>query len=163
MILARQRAARRRGIVWTVEAAVVLPLLLLFLFAVFEFARFLFVNQLINNAAREGARYAVVNVTTATTTQVQNYVNNYLAGQGVQLKNFTPANNIKVFQADPVTGKDTGNSWQNTPACQSIGVTVTGTYTPVIGGTFKLLGNTQVTILGPTTVQATAIMMSEAN
>jgi Flp pilus assembly protein TadG len=163
MMIARNKTGKRRGIVWTVEAAVVLPLLLLVFFAVFEYARFLFTVQMVNNAAREGARYAVTNIATASTSQVQTYVDNYMAGQGVQLQGYTPANNIKVFQANPATGQDNSGGWQNTKPGYPIGVQINGTYTPVLFGSFKLFGNTQVSILGSTTIKATCIMTSEAN
>lgn len=43
-----------------VEFALVAPLLFLMVFGSFEFARFIFFYELLNNATREGARYAIV-------------------------------------------------------------------------------------------------------
>ena len=43
-----------------VEFAIVLPLLVLLIFAMIEFGLYLFNRQVITNAAREGARYGVV-------------------------------------------------------------------------------------------------------
>jgi hypothetical protein len=43
-----------------VEFALVAPMLFLLLFAIIEGARFVFYNELLNNATREGARYAIV-------------------------------------------------------------------------------------------------------
>ncbi len=55
----RRPAAARRGSTLT-EAALVLPLFLMFLFGVFEYGRYILVLQVSTNAAREGARWAVV-------------------------------------------------------------------------------------------------------
>ena len=60
-MLLRRRAARRRGMT-IVESALVLSVFLMLLFGLFEYCRFLMVLHLTNNAARDGARYAVVNV-----------------------------------------------------------------------------------------------------
>jgi Flp pilus assembly protein TadG len=55
------RPTRRRGVT-VVESAAVMSVFLLLLFGMFEYCRFLMVLHVTNNAAREGARYAVVNV-----------------------------------------------------------------------------------------------------
>ena len=44
----------------TVEMALVLPLVLLFILGLFEYGRYLMTLQLFNNAAREGARLGIV-------------------------------------------------------------------------------------------------------
>jgi Flp pilus assembly protein TadG len=56
-----RRPARRRGAT-IVELALLLSLFLMFLFGIFEYCRFLLVLQTATNAARDGARYAVVNL-----------------------------------------------------------------------------------------------------
>jgi len=43
-----------------VEFAMVAPLFFVLLFAIMEGARFVFYNEMLNNATREGARYAIV-------------------------------------------------------------------------------------------------------
>lgn len=55
------RSRRRRGLT-IVESALVMSVFLLLLFGMFEYCRFLMVLHVSNNAAREGARYAVVNM-----------------------------------------------------------------------------------------------------
>ena len=60
--LCRHRRRRLRSGATLVETALVLSLLLLFLFGIFEYARYLLVHQLLANAARDGVRYASVNV-----------------------------------------------------------------------------------------------------
>jgi Flp pilus assembly protein TadG len=61
--------------------AVVTPILLLFIFGMIEFGRFIMVGQLAVNATREGDRYAVQ--ADATPTQVKTLAKQYLAGSGV--------------------------------------------------------------------------------
>jgi hypothetical protein len=98
----------------------------------------------------------VVNTTSVTTSQIQNYVDGYMAGQGArQLVGYTPATNITVYKADPTTGQNLGQSWQNAGWGDAIGVTVTGTYQPLLPN-FLHMG-TNLTITG------TCVMSSEAN
>ena len=61
MLTTRLRKNRRRGVT-VVESALVLGVFLLLLFGMFEYCRFLMVLHVTNNAAREGARYAAVNL-----------------------------------------------------------------------------------------------------
>lgn len=61
MLATRLRRTRRRGMT-VVESALVLSVFLMLLFGMFEYCRFLMVLHVSNNAAREGARYAVVNI-----------------------------------------------------------------------------------------------------
>jgi Flp pilus assembly protein TadG len=81
----RQPQRKRRGAT-TVEAALLLAPLILIVFSIFEYGFLLMNWNLINNAAREGCRYAVVNNTSGTvSTNVQTIVNGFMAGQS---KNF---------------------------------------------------------------------------
>ena len=67
MVIRKLRADRRRGIN-TVETAAVLVLLLSLMLGVFEFSRLLMAWDLLNNAAREGCRYAIANNTNSAVT-----------------------------------------------------------------------------------------------
>lgn len=125
-----------------------LPVCLMFLLGLFDFARVIMIRQVVTNAAREGCRYAVVNTDTATTGQVQTYVTNFLCGQ--QIKSLA----INVYQADPTTGANLG-SWNNATLSNSIGVQITGTISPITP-TFSLLPSSLP-------IQSTCIMASEAN
>ena len=60
-MLLRRRANRRRGMT-VVESTLVLSVFLMLLFGLFEYCRFLMVLHVTHNAARDGARYAVVNL-----------------------------------------------------------------------------------------------------
>ena len=151
----RSQRKNRRSAASIVEFAFVAPIFFLLMFGVFEYCRFLFTLQLVNNAAREGARYAVVNISTDTTASVQAYVNSYLAGQGAtQYVGYTPASNITVYMADPITGQNTGQSWQNAYWGNAIGVTITGTYQPIVPGLLSLTGSRTLTGTCVLTVEA---------
>jgi Flp pilus assembly protein TadG len=155
------RLSRRRSAAHLVEFAFVLPVFLMVLMGIFEYGRFLFTIQLMNNAAREGARYAVVNVTTVSTTDILTYVDQYMAGQGAaQLVGYTLSGSnpsIKVYKADPSTGLDSNPSvsWQNAGWGDAIGVTVKGTYQPFTPGLLYLTGSV--------TLQASCAITCEAN
>lgn len=71
-----QRAKRRGTAV--VEFAIVAPLFFLVIIAMVEFGRIMMVEQILTNAAREGARRAILEQTTASEAQLA--VDNYLAG-----------------------------------------------------------------------------------
>lgn len=55
----RHRSSRTRGQA-LVEFSLVAPLFFLLLFAIIDFGRYVYYVQVLNNAAREGARYAIV-------------------------------------------------------------------------------------------------------
>ena len=77
-------ATRRSGAV-AVEAAIVLPLVLVLLFGIWEVGRFVLVGQMLNTAAREGARLAAggyTNGTPVTAGMVQQAVQDYLTAAG---------------------------------------------------------------------------------
>ena len=145
----RSRANRRRrsGAV-VVETALVLNVCLIFLLGLYDFSRVIMMQQLVTNAAREGCRYAVVNTSTATTSQVQAYVTNYLCGQ--QIANLV----INVYEANPTTGANLG-AWTNAGLSNSVGVQVTGTIS-TLTPTFSMLPRSLP-------LSATCVMASEGN
>jgi Flp pilus assembly protein TadG len=61
-----------------VEFAVVVPLLLVLLFGIIEFAIILYDKAMITNASREGARRGIVAELTNRQTEITDTVNNYL-------------------------------------------------------------------------------------
>jgi Flp pilus assembly protein TadG len=111
---------RRRGAV-AVETSMVLIFMLSFVFGIFEFSR-LFMNwNLLNNAAREGCRYAVVNNTSPTIgTEVLTTATKFMAGQTGSFTNFTVT----------VTGAHQGvtTAVNNLAPGDMITVTASGTY-----------------------------------
>lgn len=62
MLATRLRQHRRRRGMTIVESTLVLSVFLMLLFGMFEYCRFLMVLHVTNNAARDGARYASVNL-----------------------------------------------------------------------------------------------------
>jgi Flp pilus assembly protein TadG len=86
MIISRpNRRSERRGVV-AVEAAVVMPFLIITMFGLWEVGRLIQVNQIVNNAAREGARLAAgayVNGTPVTVAMVQQAVRDYMRASGL--------------------------------------------------------------------------------
>ena len=147
----KQLRKQRKGAV-TVEAAFVLPILIVMMFAIFEYGRFAFVRNVIDHASREGARFAVVRtVDDGTTSQdILDYVNEQLVGQGGQLENL----NIEVYEADPDDGTEI-DDWQNAAFGEPIAIRITGDYRPITAAMLFL----------PTTIpmEALCMMRSEAN
>jgi Flp pilus assembly protein TadG len=142
----RLRRPRRRGAT-IVETALVLGLALMFVLGLFDFGRVIMMQQLVENAAREGARQAVVGTSSMSTAQIQAIVTQYMAGQTVS------SLSISIYEADPTTGANIG-TWTNASLTNCIAVQVTAncaTMTP----TFSLLPS-----LVP--LKATAVMYSEA-
>jgi len=93
-------------------------------FAVFEYGWLLMNWNLLNNAAREGCRYALANNTSSTiNTDVQGIVTNFMAGENANFNNFT----VTVSGTHNGTSY-TGNAVSNLAAGDLISVTVTGNY-----------------------------------
>ena len=86
-----------------IEAAITVPVILLISVGIFEFGRAYQTQQVLTNAAREGARMAVITGTTddAIRTRVRNYL------QGGALPGYATAN-IDIARAVALTGSDTG-------------------------------------------------------
>jgi Flp pilus assembly protein TadG len=84
----RNRVSPRSGAA-LVEFAVVLPVFVLFILGIIEFGRAFMVGQLVTNAAREGARQAVLDG--STNSAVTSTINNFLLGAGN-----IPSSNITV-------------------------------------------------------------------
>jgi Flp pilus assembly protein TadG len=120
MIIRKQQRKRRWGGV-AVETAFVLIPMMMFLCGVFEYGRLLMDWNLLNNAAREGCRYALANNTSSTiSTDVQNVVLVRMAGRQADFGNFTVT----------VTGTHQGASTpvNNLVPGDLVTVTVSGTY-----------------------------------
>jgi Flp pilus assembly protein TadG len=173
-MLVRQTKDRRRA-ASVVEMAFVLPLALLFLFAIFEYGRYLMVLHIANNAAREGARFASVNtnlgsdpspviaVVKARMAQVDQQLSGYSATVFCvdQTGLYDTTNNVAIYP--PTIKAQSGSNWNDAKFGQGIAVQITGTYVPVLANipTFDRLNIPIFTASVPLTV--TAMMNSEAN
>jgi len=100
---ATKRHHHKRKGATVVEFAFVAPVLFLIVFGIIEFGRLLMVQQVLTNASREGARRAITE--SATSTEVEQLVNNYLTGGRVSGATVTvsPASLDSLDLGDPVT------------------------------------------------------------
>jgi Flp pilus assembly protein TadG len=146
------RKQARRG-AHIVEAAIVLPIVLLLILGIFEYCRFIFLLQVAENAAREGARYAVARTGDGTTiAQVRSHVNNAMAGRQAELAGYT----VSVENVNPDTGAViTGSAWNDAPFGGAIRVRVSGTYSFIIPSLLNLPSTLPISI--------SSMMSSEAN
>ena len=94
----------RRGAA-VVEFAVVSPVFFLLVFGMIEYGRMVMVQQLLTNAAREGARVGVLDNSTAT--EVRTAVKTYLTAAKITLTDdkitCSPANPSSATYGQPVT------------------------------------------------------------
>ncbi len=151
----RNRSHNRRGTA-AVEAALVLPMTLLFMFGIIEYGRYVMTMQILNSAARAGARYALSHVQpvilngvtyTNTTAAVQGVVTTAMAGQSLS------SQSIQVFEST-TTGQNIG-AWTSAQAGQSVCVQITGNYIPIISRYLYLPTLIPVTIQSVTRVEST--------
>jgi Flp pilus assembly protein TadG len=97
-------ASKDRRAAVAVEAAIVLPVLLVLMLGVWEVGRLIEVNQIMVNSAREGARFAAggyVNGTPVTAAMVQQAVKDYMTAAGLPTAAVSGAQVNLVCQAAP--------------------------------------------------------------
>jgi Flp pilus assembly protein TadG len=113
MIRRRPRTGRRGAAV--VEMTAVVSVFLLLLFGVLEYCRYMFMRQLVANAAREGARYCVTStyrddVVADTEARVRKFMGGFDSKLDGKIRNFTiqvyrgDANGEKVYAYDSAGG-----------------------------------------------------------
>jgi Flp pilus assembly protein TadG len=102
--LVRQPETNRRGAA-TVETALVLPIFFMVLLGMVEVGRAFMVSQLLTNAAREGARVAIM--TNSTNTEVTNTVTDIVERTvGVTPSEVTVSIIVTPYPGNPSTGND---------------------------------------------------------
>lgn len=154
MRLHRNRANRRKGMT-IVESALVLSVFMMMLFGIFEYCRYIMVLHIVNNAARDGARYAAVNVNTLDVTGTQTAIINYTKARLNGIMNNIPDAQVAVYPCDTagltsnppiLRSKSTTGSapypdpfgstpyspWNNAQFTERIAVTIKATYTPAL-------------------------------
>jgi Flp pilus assembly protein TadG len=100
MTIRQPNLSRARRGATVVEMAAVLSVLLLILFSIFEYGRYMLVENLLINAVRDGARYALVHCQDATViADTQAVVRQKMAGLDSQLASL----NIQVFPTNSPT------------------------------------------------------------
>lgn len=144
------RQVRRRAGATTVELAFVIGIFILVLFGIIEYGRYVFVRQVVIQAAREGARYAVVNLTDQTIeSDTRNYVKKKMSG----LDGNTTYYQCQVYMADD-DGNNIGNAG-DAQFGQYVAVQVDYDFTPVLPSLLFLDSTMRVS--------SKALMYSEAN
>jgi Flp pilus assembly protein TadG len=162
MRLPRQATKQRRTAAHLVEFAFVCPVFFLFMFGIFEYSRYVMTLQIMVNAAREGARFAVVTTNDASanpTQDVQNWVLNYMAAQNVQLSSpaggpFSATSNIMVYTADPTNVQPVylnGNAGGTLLANANVPVDVNGNDVQWSSVTYDASGNPEPWLVAPYT------------
>lgn len=138
-----------------VETTVVIAIALLFMFGIFEYARYVMTRQILENAARDGARYAAVHTYDGTTADIQNEVDQKLSIGSKQLVGYNKTSSIQVFAADSSGNAISGKTWYDANFGEGIGVQISGTYHPILPN--FLFMNASFSI------SAKSVMASEAN
>jgi TadE-like protein len=145
-----QRGQMRRQAAAVIELAAVVIVFLFLLFGIMEYGRFVFVRQVVVNAAREGARYAVVNTTDTTlVNDTLAYVKQRMAGVDKQAKGY----NCQIYMADQ-NGNNIGAAG-NAQFGQYVAVQIDYDYSPILPS-FLFMGKT-------IRISSKALMYSEAN
>jgi TadE-like protein len=148
MILRRSLLARTGAT--AVETAAVVSVFLLLLFGILEYCRLIYVQQVVQNAAREGARYAIVNSYDPNlVVNTQAKVKTYMGGLDKSLQSYT----CLVYAAD-LAGNNIGSP-NNAPFGQYICCDVSLVYSPITPS-FLYLNKTLK-------IQSKCCMGSEAN
>jgi Flp pilus assembly protein TadG len=140
-----------------VESALVLSVFLMLIFGIFEYCRYIMVLHVANNAARDGARYAAVNVNCPSnqTATMQAAIVQYTKDRAAGILRSVPDMKVAVYPCDsaglalspPIlrSKSSTGGApypdpfgaspyspWNNAAFTERIAVTIKGTYTPVL-------------------------------
>ena len=141
-----KRLKNQRGAA-LLETAITIPLILLVSVSIFEFGRAYQTWQVLTNAAREGARVAVISGT--TDAQITSAVRNYMSGGA--LPNAATAN-IAVNRNVPFGGPNTASS-----------ITVSYPFQfMVLNPVVRLVRAGSTTGQGTTTMTAVATMRNES-
>jgi Flp pilus assembly protein TadG len=119
------------------------------LMGVIDYARIMYVRQLMDNAAREGARYAAVHTHDKTTSEIESYVRALMVRQD-QILGAT----VAVYKASQSDGSNQG-VWTSAGFGESIAVQINVTLRPFVPRLLMM----QTTV----PLQAKVLMYSEAN
>jgi Flp pilus assembly protein TadG len=151
MVIRKIRGGRRWGAV-AVETALVMIWMTMFVFGVFEYSRLVMDWNLLNNAAREGCRYALANNTAPTiNTDVQTKVTNFMGGRTTSFTNFAVAVS-GTYESGTQQGVTT--LLPNTLAAGDL-ITVTAK------GTYKFMNIIPIIPMPPLTITSSVTMVCE--
>ena len=152
----RLKRTARRGVT-IVESALVLSIFLMLLFGVFEYCRYIMVMHVTTNAARDGARYAAVNVNCPTDqidarrAAIEQYTKDRMLPVQKQVSDLKvavyPCDSAGLALSTPVirSKSTTGSApypdpfgstpytpWNNAVFTERIAVTIKATYKPLL-------------------------------
>ncbi len=149
-----RRIHRRRGAA-AVETAVILCIFLLFVFGIIEYARFVMIYQAMQNAAREGARYAiaVVNPDTVSNANIQAEVQRRLKGMDRNVNNFT-VTVYAIVMRNGIQGTQLANRY-DASSNDGVVVEVSYTYKPALPSFLQLRSSIPI--------KARCVMYAEGN
>jgi Flp pilus assembly protein TadG len=142
---------RRTGAAVT-EFAFVAPIFFMFLFGIFEYGRLFMTRHVMDYAAREGVRYAIVSQDTGTLAEVQAIVANRM--QGFQNTFTAGTYAVDAFWID--TSNTVYHPYNTAPFGYIMGVTVKGNFKPILP-VFLLWGSNSVPLT------SACYMTAEAN
>lgn len=154
--MARRNPARRRA-AYVAEFAIVLPIVVLFLFGIFEYGRYISFLQVVENAAREGARMAIAHTNDKVKADVITRVTERMAGIDRQVTGYDVQVDGIILRPKVATEKagDPLPDWTDASSTDGVSVTVTGTYVPILPSLIHM----PVTI----PVNVRSVMYSEGN
>jgi Flp pilus assembly protein TadG len=164
------RSRGRRGAA-IVEAALVLSVFLMILFSIFEYCRYMMVLHVTHNAARDGARYAAVNVNCPSDqiadrkTAIENYTKDRMLGVQKQVSNLKvavyPCDSAGLALATPVVrsksstgaapypdpfGATPYTPWNNAVFTERVAVTIKADYKPILPTLLRLMPNWSLSV-----------------
>jgi Flp pilus assembly protein TadG len=139
MIVSQRTSENRRGAA-LVEFALVVTIFFFFFFGILEYCRLVYVRQVVMNASREGARYAVVNLFDSTiVADTQAVVKTKMCGLDSQ----TTYYNCQVYLSDS-TGVNIGSA-ANATFGQYIAVQVDYDHKPLLPSFLKMNSTIRIT------------------
>lgn len=150
--------APRRGVT-IVETTVVIGMVLLLITGIFEFGRIMMVRNLCDNAARFGARMAVVRTDSMETSELIDMIDGLLPPAAKAFDGYNKNVNIKVFKCDDngqrIGAANDPHTWKNAGVDDRIAVEIQGVYRPF--WIFPFTGG------GTINMRSFSMMYSEAN
>lgn len=142
---------RRRLGAAAIEFAFVFPLVFSIFFCFIEHGRYAMIKSLVQNACREGARYAAVTITDPNIdeTEIEDWVNNAMLGYQNTLAGY----DVQVYLTN--TNGDNLGDYESALYTQMVAVQITGTHE---------VWMPYFTMLPPTLqIDMRAVCMAEAN
>lgn len=142
----KERLRKERGAA-LLEAAITIPIILLICVGIFEFGRAYQTWQVLTNAAREGARVAIIQGSTdaAVTQRVRDYM------QAGDLENYSTAT-VTVTRDVALTGSDTGSKVEIDYPFEFM----------VLNPVVRLVAPSDTTTGAPITMVSSALMRNES-